>query len=280
MDAMNRLLAWAAYLVCGVAIGVACYAAFDYYRRPRPNPGTDVTSQNGENEGDTFGEDEVLRGSHVEQIFAQRAQIKRLQTLLTQKTTLLERKTALLEEKTAEQETLRTELDQAIELLQLLMADTTTGSGQAVELTDDERRLQSELDQLRNESEEGRTLAEQQQAEFDLLMMELAATDEKIAQLERESEQELIQLTADRQAFETVVASTVARIGEAAVPVLIEQLRHPNADVRLWAATVLGQIGPAARDAIPPLLEMLADAEPGVRNAARRSLESIDPTGR
>ena len=96
-------------------------------------------------------------------------------------------------------------------------------------------------------------LADQQQAELDRLKDELGATDEGISQLQLQAETEFDSLVADKRAFEAVVSETFVRLGVDAVPALVYQLANPRADVRQWAADVLGELGPTARDAIPPL---------------------------
>jgi len=71
----------------------------------------------------------------------------------------------------------------------------------------------------------------------------------------------------------------LASIGAESVPVLVEHLTHQRAEIRRWAATVLGEIGPDANDAIPALMHASSDEDPGVREAARRSLDLISPSG-
>ena len=50
---------------------------------------------------------------------------------------------------------------------------------------------------------------------------------------------------------------------------LIRALKNPNPTTRADAATDLGLMGPAAREAVPALAEALADPEDQVRMAAR-----------
>ena len=116
----------------------------------------------------------------LEQLYLQRAQIQRLQNLLEQKTKLLQQRTALLDQKNADR-ALRSELDDAIDLLGVLAVEVrgrdlvlTTGLGV---------QLQVELERLREESEKSRMLAEQQQGQLDRLKDELGVTDEGISQL-------------------------------------------------------------------------------------------------
>ena len=75
-------------------------------------------------------------------------------------------------------------------------------------------------------------------------------------------------------------ASTLGRIGPAAkiaVPVLIEALKDKRAGVRSRAATALGQIGPAANAAVPALRSLSeSDPEASVRSSANWALKKIE----
>jgi HEAT repeat protein len=62
--------------------------------------------------------------------------------------------------------------------------------------------------------------------------------------------------------------------------VLVYQLAHPRPDVRKWAATMLGELGPVAKEAIPPLQDALKDRDPAVGTAARSALDKIAPPHR
>lgn len=282
MDLVNRLIAWAAYVTGAVLIGSGSFFAFHYYRqasvarevapvalpageRPSAEPRAGLASSE--------------RSPPVEQMYLQRLQIRRLQTLLDQKTKLLQQKTGLLDRKNAEHEALRSELDEAIDLLAVLAAevaarDSSSGSGGT------DAHWQTELERLREESQKSRMLAEQQQGELDRLKEELGATDAGISQLEQQAETDFEQLRAETSAFQAVVSETLVRIGAEAVPSLVYQLAHPRADVRQWAAVMLGELGSTAKEAIPPLQDALKDQDASVRDAARRALEKVDPLHR
>jgi HEAT repeat protein len=71
-------------------------------------------------------------------------------------------------------------------------------------------------------------------------------------------------------------ASVLGEIGPAAkdaVPDLIEALK--DRDMRPIAVGALGRIGPAAKDAVPALIEALKDQHFIVCNAAAKALEQI-----
>lgn len=73
------------------------------------------------------------------------------------------------------------------------------------------------------------------------------------------------------------IAYLLGRSGErAALPPLLELVRHPSADVRAAAAEALGRLGDAA--AIPALLEMARDDAWFVRLHASRSLGDLQAT--
>lgn len=69
--------------------------------------------------------------------------------------------------------------------------------------------------------------------------------------------------------------AALADQGKAAVPGLIEALKHPQA--RYWACLTLHEIGPEARPAVPALIPLLADDLPDVRREAILVLAAIGP---
>lgn len=58
---------------------------------------------------------------------------------------------------------------------------------------------------------------------------------------------------------------------------LIEQLRYPEASDRKSAAALIGEFGPAAKDAVPELIEALKDQDKRVLVSAVRALMQIGP---
>jgi HEAT repeat protein len=64
------------------------------------------------------------------------------------------------------------------------------------------------------------------------------------------------------------------------VPILIEALKAKETYFRWRAATALGNIGGAAKDAVSALTEALKDPNSHVRAAAASALDKIDPTSK
>jgi HEAT repeat protein len=69
-------------------------------------------------------------------------------------------------------------------------------------------------------------------------------------------------------------------MGPAALPMLIEALRRPDAASRYHAARAVGWIGPGAREAVPALAEVLYSGKPGGVLAVLRALRGIGPDAR
>ena len=72
-------------------------------------------------------------------------------------------------------------------------------------------------------------------------------------------------------------ADALVAVGPASVPALVRALASDDRIEREAAATTLGRLGPAARDAVPALRGALQDAHSWVRDAAARALRAIDP---
>jgi hypothetical protein len=88
------------------------------------------------------------------------------------------------------------------------------------------------------------------------------APDFQLKPLENWSEQE-------------TAADALGRIGQPAVPALVEALKSPQADVRVKAAEVLARMGTGAKDAAPQLTVALDDPDERVRKTATRALGMI-----
>jgi len=73
------------------------------------------------------------------------------------------------------------------------------------------------------------------------------------------------------------VAAWLGSIGAPAVPLLLENLKHPHDKVRSLAATALGSMDSPPKEAVAALVEALQDSDPEVRKSAASALRVIDP---
>jgi hypothetical protein len=278
MESLNRLSILAVYVVAGVVIGAAAWLGGHYYAVTSAAMAPDAASKMGGIRPAVAVSDAPVHGIHVDHLFAQRAQIARLQRLLDEKTELLEKKNQLLENKTREQLTMEAELNEAIAMIEAVMAEQA--AGEDPQRVAEDERLRAELERLRDERNRNAALADLLEGNLEHLRLQLVTTDENIARLQHEAELEAALLLAEMRAFKQVATDTLASLGEDAVGALADLLEHERPRIRRWAAQVLAEIGPPAREAVPALIDALGDEDPEVQLSVRRALDSIQPVER
>ena len=69
--------------------------------------------------------------------------------------------------------------------------------------------------------------------------------------------------------------ATSASEGPAGIPKLLDALQNEDASIRYWAATGIGNIGPAATSTLKSVAESLNDPSPSVRIAAARAVAKL-----
>ena len=78
--------------------------------------------------------------------------------------------------------------------------------------------------------------------------------------------------------YQDYSANMLSKIGVPAIPALVDRLKNGETDTKEAAATALGKIGPAAKDAIPALIETTKTVgNHYVKQAAVRAIMLIDP---
>ena len=75
-------------------------------------------------------------------------------------------------------------------------------------------------------------------------------------------------------------AAAMASSGVYALPSMIQAMQHPDAAVRYWGATGVGNIGPQATNAKRSMMDALKDKSPSVRIAAARALAKLGESKR
>jgi hypothetical protein len=276
MELFNRMLVLAAYVVVGCIIGISAWAAGLYYansHRAAFNHYLDDLSTEQPMRMAHAGD--PTPGMHVEHLFAQRAQIERLQAALGQKDALLDRKRQLLEQKTVDQQTLKQELESAITVLEMLAAQAMLA--ESVPDDPNHKPLNAELERLQEERNRNQALAQQLQQDLQELAAELAVTDDRIRHLQQQAEFETTVLLAEMETFQSVASRALAGLGGESVGALVDLLADPRPRIRRWAVGVLAEIGPPAQEAIPALVDIMSDPDPLVREEVRRALDNIQP---
>jgi hypothetical protein len=228
------------------------------------------------------------RGQKPETLYApellERAnyRLRQLQATLEKTHRLLEQQREEVREKTHESLVLQEELDQTIALVFELMADQaldleTSVNAEALEQRERvKEKLESEMEALKAELFRSEFLEQEQSAQLEELQDELIRADIEITALQLEAEAQIGALVEDKQVLEAAASQALVQAGAAAVPALTEFLNDTSADVRSWAAFVLGQIGAEAQTAVPQLQERLADPVEDVRLEAQAALLRIE----
>lgn len=130
----------------------------------------------------------------------------------------------------------------------------------------------------RGDLEVAAALEQARLAEVERLRAQLQQTEQTLAQLRDEAEDELQRLEQQEQLMQSAATDALVRAGTAAVPGLITLLQDRSPLVREWSAYVLGQLGSDATDAIDELEDLDSDPDPLVRDAARDALRRIENT--
>ena len=73
-----------------------------------------------------------------------------------------------------------------------------------------------------------------------------------------------------------MAAQALSQQGFRAVEALTKVVEEGKGPSRLWAATILGEIGSFALDAVPALQKMSRDMNPDVRRVALLALKKIE----
>jgi HEAT repeat protein len=190
-----------------------------------------------------------------------------LRTQVDRLSARLNRLSELLEQKTAEYDALKTEFDQNNELLRDLLTLEQKPAARKPDL----QEIKPDADKAEAAAEMAETVAR--------LNAELREARAELAALEKEAaldDLHIFELEESKHYFESAAADALVRSGETAVPALLDLLLDRRAEIRYWAATLLGRIGPDAESAVDALHDALSDTNEEVRNAARIALRRIE----
>ncbi len=161
-----------------------------------------------------------------------------LRTQVDRLSVRLNRLSELLEQKTADYDALKAEFDHNNELL----ADLLTLEQKPAVRKPDLKPLAEEADK-----------ADAATAMIDKLNAELREARTELATLEKDAalgELQIFELQERNRYVESAASDALVRAGAAAVPALSDLLSDRHAEIRRWAATLLGEIGPDAHAAV------------------------------
>ena len=213
-----------------------------------------------------------------------RHQLNQLQQTLEKTSSELRNRTQLLNHTRAECRALQAELDQTLAWIFELIADEeglrldADSPSRQHQAASARAELEGELEKLRSELSKTELLEHEQAQQVEDLKAELARTELDIAVLQTLTEQQIGTLVEEKLAIESAATQALIQLGPAAVPPLVALLEHTNAEVRSWAASVLGKIGREAKEAAPALRNLLNDPAEGVRTQATQALAALEST--
>jgi len=277
MSERNSLLIAALYAVLGLAVVVIGYGTFLYYQDASSSAVARMEASLAEemaaahHNAATQPPKPLINAAALTRAHVQ---LNELQAMLERNSQLLDKRTKLLNQKTAECKTLQRQLDGSITTVLALLeenaADINFESRQAVG-----RSLEQEFKQLKLELERSESLEIEQMEQVALLKSELAETETRIAVIREQSNAELLMLLEQQQLLDATSRRAFTQMGAAAVPVLVQLLSDERPEVRAWAGSVLGGLGPNGQEAVPALMGLLVDNDEQVRDQARRSLDLL-----
>jgi HEAT repeat protein len=91
-------------------------------------------------------------------------------------------------------------------------------------------------------------------------------------------EEQMADLLADSdERVQKVAAEQLLAAGPETLGILVKSLDNPKRDARVWAAVVLGELGPAARPAVGALRGALGEVAPKHRPIFQTALRKIMP---
>lgn len=272
----NGLFVVAAYAIVLLVLGVSARLAFVYYQDATSSPlaiGPDVATQRVAATGTPN-----TKAIHYDYtaIAAANERLAILQSNLERTSTQLQEQSKLLNQRNAECRVLEEKLDESVAFaMELLFQEP--GADREEQTRDVKAKLEGDLASLRKQLRESQVLSDEYGERVDELRLDLMQADLEIASLRERAETEIAVLIGERLAIELAAGDALVQLGEEAVPPLLTLLQRPQAEVRLWSATVLGKLGLAATTAIEPLSNLTNDPDSRVADAASRSLMQIEP---
>jgi len=209
--------------------------------------------------------------------------LNELQASLAATSATLDQRTRELRTKDQECQSLQMELDETLNIVMHLFAEERqsrdAGPGEAGAGRSGLEEPQTELQKLREELRKAELLEQEQGRQLEELRAGLMSAEAEIAEIQMATEQEITALLAVKEGLATVAAQSLIRTGKPSVPSLTRLLSDDRAEVRAWAAYVLGEIGQDAEEASTVLISLLSDPNQDVRDQSQQALNKIAPLG-
>ena len=199
-----------------------------------------------------------------------------LQRQLDRTTARLDEKAAQLAAKEQECRALEDRLQDSVDFALTFLTEDA-GALSSDPTADNSPPSAENLAALQSELRSTRELRDQHARQLQELRLELLQADLELADLRDRAEREIAAVIEERLVLEAAAGNALLQTGDAAAAPLVTLLGHDRAEVRMWAAAVLGEMGSSAQSAVEPLTMLLSDDDPRVADEARRALAAIGP---
>lgn len=198
----------------------------------------------------------------------QRSRIAELQRLLSEREETLNLQVRQLELRTSETQRLNQEADRYFAILIDLLNESDTIDNATIAAGLPTLESAQDMDDLG-------FMTETTEPAVESLENELAAADWELAELKSKEEQTqaaLLEATNRTTSFQQALINR----GEMAVPILIDMLANEDAELRVWAASALAEVGKSSPMAIDALLIAADDEDTQVQQSAVAAIASIN----
>jgi hypothetical protein len=262
MDVSGSRLIVVLYGLLALVVSLVAYVG--YHRFVRDTMQVDLPAQVSEPAGEPARRPEgyIIPPPRRRDAVTQRV-VAELKEMLSKRSLLLEEQSERLKQKTEAYVQLQEEADQYLRLLTDVLSQNSS-----IEGAEGEGAAATAVGTDESDADQQDALLLNVQAELAATRWELEQTQAQLAVLEISMLREMERTTE--------AATALINTGPAAVPALIVLLADQRPELRRWAATILGRMGPEAIDAVDDLLRALEDRDVEVRQAARAALEEIE----
>lgn len=258
MDMRSRLLALAVFGMFAVTLASISFAVWSQVQRTGQELATMLPAPAPSRPDKISLDSGIARDDQLDpRLELWRTQVERL-------TDRVNRLSDLLEKKSADYDSLKTDHDHNAEILRELLATEQD----SVERKTVVNEIKAEAAKTESNSEAVAELNSQLRE----LRSELAAMEKQAAV----DELHIFELEDRKRMLQTAASAALVRSGAAAAGALADLLSDRRPELRRWAATVLGEIGPDAASAADALHEALSDSDEEVQIAARKALRRIE----
>lgn len=202
-----------------------------------------------------------------------RAQLARLEVLLSERTVQLEDRNVRINELNDQLRQLRRSNTSARPSPRPSPRDPTRTESRPAATDDSD--LKEQIQRLNRDLLDADLQDAEYRQQISVLRDSLDEANEQLDLFEDGANAQLANTAVRQRTRERLIGDLVARFGSESVPLLVDLLEEDDPQLRIWAIQVLGLLGDDAEVALDDITPFFEDPSADVRNAARRAVDSI-----